>query len=190
MSIVSVDPEVFSNVANLILNTAEECLAASVLGVPEDAFVSHNRPPDDCCDFISVWYRRLFLTKGFPSPFGGAARCNDLSIAADMTLVWKRPCWPTVKADPADPFPAPDLVQIAADNLLIDARLMMCCMLAAYETGELTPSTLSPNYTFRIAWGALTPLRTGDCAGWQWDFSVEIPSCCEWPGSGSGSGSG
>lgn len=170
------DPEIFVDLANNILAYAGECLEGTILGRPADAFVSHVKPPDDCCDFVSVWYRGIRPTDTQPD------RCSDISWTMELSLIWRRPCFPTLHAYPkTNPFPTPAEMQVAAENLLIDARTMQCCITAAYFSGLLTPRPApADQLRLTVTWGSMTPQRTGDCAGWQWDFEVEVPACC-WP---------
>lgn len=185
--------EILSDIANLILVNAEACLEQADLAVPSEVFVSHKRPPDDCCDWMSVWVRQIRPTTKFPATQAVVSPpCGDLVMAVDMTLGIKHGCFPTLKADKAAPFPTGDEMQVAADELAIIARTLWCCLLAAQAAGQLLPRwPLEIGEQLGIVWGPMTPTRGGGCAGWDWDFVVELPACC-WeapplPGSGSGS---
>jgi len=46
-----VNPEILSDIANMILVNAEACFEEASIDVPTDVFVSHLKPPDDCCDW-------------------------------------------------------------------------------------------------------------------------------------------
>ncbi|HUU97856.1 MAG TPA: hypothetical protein VM487_19135 [Phycisphaerae bacterium] len=188
-----VQPEILSDVANSILVNAEACFESCGIDVPTEVFVSHMKPPDDCCDWMAVWVRDIVPVNPFPRVQTNInPNCTEVSMGVLMSLGWKRDCYPTVKDDKTDPFPGGDVMQAAADALLIEARTMWCCILAAYTAGQLLPRDPEPDGPQPdIVWGKMTPNRGGGCAGWTWDFTLEVPACC-WdapplPGSGSGS---
>lgn len=167
-------PEALSNLMNSILVMAEECLIDAGLEVPSQVFVSHGEPPADCCDALSVWVRSLRPgSSTFPIPQTTPARCGELSTIVDVSLRLDRPCFPTLKNSKVAPFPTADEMQTAADALLVDARVLWCCLQAAQEAHTLLPEPFND-----VVWGPMTPHRSSDCAGWRWDFTVEGPGCC------------
>jgi hypothetical protein len=113
-------------------------------------------------------------------------------MAVDYSLGIVRGCWPNLRNDKKDPFPDPDDVQIASDELAQVARTLWCCLQAVHAAGVLMPppvSNPSPNDPgLEIVWGPMLPWRGGGCAGWEWHFTVNVPGCCwDIPALASGS---
>ena len=170
------DPDTFAQVAVNVLAVAEACLNDNdPAGAPENVYVSHCRPPDDCCDILSVWYEAFRPSRNFPDTSIEPMRCNNLTVAADLQLEVLRSCYPVVRDNAKSPFPPPAAIQAAADNLNITARVLWCCMLESYDLGLLTPDGSCVD----IAFGQMTPIcPRGGCAGWLWNITVAIGPCC------------
>lgn len=189
-------PELLSDIVNLILANAEECLVDG--GRPPFEKVFHHqgprRPPGDCCDYLAIFVRQIRPTTDSEqrlTPFPGTAvarelNCTTIQMALDLSLAFVRPCFPGVTGNKVQPFPEAEAMQVASDDLTIDARVLWCCLIAAQHQGQLLPEPMQPD---DVVWGVMAPFRGGGCAGWQWDFTVLVPPCC-WeapPIIGSGS---
>lgn len=173
--------DMLSLLADSILTHSIACLESTPSGVPTERFVSHDKPPEDCCDLIAVWVKQIRPTISFPRTTVDPSPCGDLMMALDVAVKLVRPCWPTQTGDKNDPFPGADVVHAAATNLLIDARHLWCCLRSAANEGVLIPYE-----GFDIVFGNMTPTRGGGCAGWVLDLVVEVPGCC-WPYVDTGS---
>jgi len=183
-------PELLSDVLNHILAAAETCLETCDRPIPDAVYHHHGprRPPADCCDFLTVHVRQIRPTtdgeggqSAFPASFIGVPNnCGQIMMAVDASLTLNRPCFPTLKDDKADPFPTPAEMQTASDELAIDARVLWCCLLATQAAGNLFPP--GPDFAdlCDVVWGNMLPFRGGGCAGWEWEFTLNMPACC-WP---------
>jgi len=151
------------------------------LGQPADCFLSHCLPAFDCCDFLALWIERIRPSRGFQDaayPTGGRLwdRCCNLGSVVDFGLTLVRPCYPTLVDDAFNPFPSASDQQAATELLMVDARILMCCLQQASCAGDLFPSNTN---CLEIGWGDLTPeCPDGGCAGWTWRFTVELEACC------------
>lgn len=173
-----------ADVMQSIVDVACECLeTSSPLGRPGDCFISHNTPPDDCCDFLSVWVERIRPSEGFADGqyvTGGRlwARCGNLSSIADVNIRLVRPCFPVVIDDALNPFPPAIDIQAASEALAIDAWVLNCCIHTAISNGELLPDDVVGS-CLEVGIGDMVPHGpNGGCAGWTWDLSIELGDCC------------
>jgi hypothetical protein len=160
-----------------ILDGVYDCLAAdSVLGAPEHKFLSFTRPPDDCCDYLAIWFESLQPTREFPLVGVGDAAidCTDSRLTT-VSLKLVRPCWPVVKDNPKKPFPPPAEIQAAAENLTIDANVVWCCLATGLGSDALRADSLTLGFR-------MIELRPDDprggCAGFTVRFAIELDPCC------------
>lgn len=176
------NPAHINDLFQSILDVACNCLEDTPLGAPADCYISHNQPPDDCCDFLAIWLERIRPRIGFENAqyITGEkvwAKCGDIGGVADFSLRLMRPCFPTLKDNATNPFPSASEMQAAAENLLIDMQVLRCCISAAYCAGLLLPDTQDAE-CLEIAIGDIIPAGPrGGCAGWTLPFAVELDSC-------------
>jgi hypothetical protein len=142
-------------------------------GRPTNCFISHGEPADDCCDFLAVWLRRIYPTTKFPQFTEGSDRCGNTHAAVEFGVRLMRPCFPTLEDNAFNPFPDQETsIEPAAENLLIDAWVLECCLLGL-------GSTFGPaNDCQDFRMGELRPAGPrGGCAGWTlWGTLEEF--CC------------
>lgn len=158
-----------------------ECLGETTLGIPGNAYVYHTTPPDDCCDQLVVWAGALRSTSSFPRQHVEPVKCRALLLMADVYVRIVRSCWPTVKGDRMDAFPSPDEMNEAALLVAEDGMTLTCCLLAAAQSGNLTPAGFEIDYGEEpdISWGPSTPdPPRGGCVSWTIQFTAELPQCC------------
>lgn len=193
------EDEMLSDILNHILAVAEECLEGCDRPIPDDVFHHHGprRPPGDCCSHLTVHVRQIRPTSDgeggqtqFPGTFIGIPNnCGQVQMAVDASLTLSRDCFPTLKDDKSDPFPTAAEMQAASDELAIDARVLWCCLLAAQAAGTLLPPGPQFADLVDVVWGTMSPFRGGGCAGWEWEFTLNLPSCCWSPPPSPASGS-
>lgn len=174
------NPNVLTQVLQSILDVGCSCLVDTEYGQPEDCFISHDEPPDDCCDFLAIWAERIRPSRGFQDGqyvTGGKLwdKCCSLNAVADINLRLVRPCYPTLIDNPLSPFPDAADMQEAAEKLSQDIWVLQCCTMEAHCQGLLLPSTTD---CLEVGWGDATPFVRGGCAGWTWSLTVELPTCC------------
>lgn len=161
-----------------VLEHACSCLEASTTGVPKYCFISHGEPPEDCCDFMAVWLDRIFPVLNFPiAEDVNEHRCDLIRGAADINLQIRRPCWPGPENNAQAPFPAPAKMQAAAEDLLVDAKTLWCCI-----TGGMQDAVVEALPEFEglgVRWGTMKAhADKGICVGWDMDLWFELPQCC------------
>jgi hypothetical protein len=176
------NPDHINNMMQSVLDVACTCLEDSPLGAPSDCFISHCAPPDDCCDFLSIWLDRIRPRQGFENAayITGEkvwAKCGDVGGVADISLRIMRDCYPVVKDNATNPFPSGVEMQTAAEALLIDLQILRCCIQEANCMGILYPDSEDAN-CLEFAIGDATPeCPRGGCAGWTLTFGIELDSC-------------
>ena len=171
------DPAYYVDLLDHIVSLGCACLEDTVTGVPADCFVSHCVPADDCCDFLAVWIDEIYPTRNFPVPYEGTSReCTDVSPAIRVGLRLMRPCVPTLVDNATNPFPAASELDASAKDLLVDARVLWCCLIQAHAQGDLWPEGYE---CLDVKWGSMEPeCPRGGCAGWTWFFDLETDQCC------------
>lgn len=172
-------PDHLVTIMQSILDVACSCLIDTTYGQPEDCFISHDAPPDDCCDFLAVWTERLRPSHGFAEGqyvTGGKLweKCCSMNAVADINLRIVRPCYPSLVDNPNNPFPPAAEIQAAAEALAVDIWVLQCCVEKAACDGLLLP----PDTCLEIGIGDATPFARGGCAGWTWELAVELDTCC------------
>lgn len=174
------NPDQISDILQSILDVGCNCLASTPSGVPNDCFISHHIPPSDCCSMLAVWIEDIRPIQGFENAqyISGVkltGRCGDIGAVIDVAIRLVRPCYPGLIDNPMNPFPDPVDIQAAAENLLVDAWSLRCCIMQAQCAGLLLPSTTD---CLEVAWGDMLPYGPeGGCAGWTWHITVEMPPC-------------
>jgi len=178
------NPGSINDLLQTMLDVGCACLAETPNGVPKDCYISHNTPPDDCCDFLAIWLDRIRPRIGFQNAAYVTgekvwARCGDVGGVADINIRLVRPCFPTLIDDAFNPFPAASVMQAAAENLLIDVQVFRCCFTSAACNGLIFPSDQDCQ---EVAYGDITPYGPhGGCAGWDFTYTVELDEC--WVGA-------
>ena len=150
----------WSDLAHQILSVTAECLDAGTIGAPKDMFVGHALPAADCCDQLVVW-----LTAATPA--GISVQCGQPGqLRFNVRLL--RPCQPGLSG--TGEFPAPAAMEEAADALLVDAKVLWCCV-----PEQLRETLDNPSVTAI----SLTPEPTqGLCAGWTLSLRIDDDDCC------------
>jgi hypothetical protein len=174
---VDPDPGYVNDTLQAILDYAYDCLENTTLGLPTYKFLSFTRPPNDCCDSLSVWFDAMLPTQEFPRVYDGVDKCGDIHRMMRVKLKLVRPCWPVLADNAANPFPPPSSIQEAAEALTIDSNVLWCCLGNGFATGDAwldgNPSLLDT----RIE--SLVPDEPrGGCAGFTMTIYVELDSCC------------
>jgi hypothetical protein len=172
------DGEAMAALLQKLLLKAWEGLNDTRLGVPDQAVLSHDFPPEDCCNFLALWVRPWvpFVEGEFPNepaPLTPGARCRQFEFFPRLTLTLRRPCAPDLKPDPSNPFPEPGEETAAAIDMIIDARALQCAVASTwpgivgdtYVDAQMWPRQMSP-----------TGGSTG-CFGWDWEIDIETRGC-------------
>jgi hypothetical protein len=186
--VTSIDPSPYSHDGGVVSALFTQLLTAAYngletpetrLGIPDAAYLSHDAPPEDCCDFLALWIRQQypFLPGEFPQQLQPLPQrgCQPVQFAARLTLSLRRPCAPDLSADQFDPFPEPGEETAAAVDLMIDSRALICAVGSTWQglvdgvygigIGQLHYSPLLP-----------TGSATG-CFGWDWDIDIALEGC-------------
>jgi hypothetical protein len=184
------NPTQINDILQSFLDVACNCLEDSPLGVPADCYISHNEPPDDCCDFLAIWLERIRPRIGFENAayITGEkvwAKCGDVGGVADIQIRLMRPCFPTLKDNATNPFPPAIEMQTAAENLLIDLQLLRCCIQEANCMGILFPTTDGAECLELAIGDAVPEGPRGGCAGWSLSYGFELDSCWYGPDGSS-----
>jgi hypothetical protein len=171
------DPAWINETLQAILDSVCECLADTTLGQPPDCFISHTRPPDDCCDYLAIWLEQILPTDQFPSVADTAidTRCGNVRRMMRVKMKLVRSCYPVVRDNATSPFPAAAEIQSAAEALLIDANVMWCCVQCAFDTGGVFVDGACLDAKFEEL---VMDRPRGGCAGLTMTFLVEMEQCC------------
>lgn len=171
------NPAYLNDTLQAILDEVCDCLDNTTLGRPNDCYISHASPPDDCCDFLAIWIERLLPTYSFPAVSDRVEKCGDIHRMAEVRLKLVRSCWPVVKDNANAPFPTGEEMQAAAEALLIDANVMWCCVEQTFAgpegvaCGEWDCLDVKMNEL-------LFDRPRGGCAGISMSFLLELNGCC------------
>lgn len=118
--------------------TAEAILAGGVLAlgarVPARQYIATGVVAYDQCEQITVsWVTPgLYIVDPFPSQSRKPVRCAAV-LAADFVLESTR-CMPVIQGDT---FPAPADLTNAHEEVMADAEILMCSLLAQAQAGTL-----------------------------------------------------
>lgn len=165
------------------------CLADTPNGTPGTCTVYWSTPPDDLdcgdCDsngLLVAWLERMAPVKNWPSPYvGPSGHGIPITVKADIAVRLVRPCWPILRQDIANPFPARSVTEPLALNLDFDASAVFCCILN--DLASNTPA-ITDGPCLQKMMGALEVDRNrGGCAGFTVRFSVGLGACCVSEGS-------
>lgn len=179
-----VDAAYLNNILQSLLDHVYGCLENTVSGQPADRFMSFTRPPDDCCDYVAVWFDGIYPTKEFPDIWTGVDRCGDVRRMMRVKVKLVRPCWPVIKDNAKAPFPTPISIETAAEKLTIDANALWCCLAGGFQSGEAWFGGDSDCLYTRME--SLVPdAPRGACAGMTATVLIELEGCCssDLPGS-------
>lgn len=184
----SLDPSPYSHDGGIVAALFTQLLTAAYnglaepetrLGVPDAAYLSHDAPPEDQCNFLALWVSQWYpvLPGEFPQQIQPVpqAGCHPVEFAARVTLSLRRPCAPDLGADSFDPFPEPTAETAAAVDLMVDARALQCT--AGAEFPGIVDSVYGPGIV-ELFYGPM--LRTGGstgCFGWDWDIDLGLVGC-------------
>lgn len=176
--VAEVDPAAINDILQSILDGVYDCMDGTVDGVPANKFLSFGRPPNDCCDYLAIWFDYIQPTSEFPmvdsGPGGECASMRMLTVS--MKLV--RSCWPVIRDNPRNPFPPSVEIQAASEKLTIDANVLWCCLQSGLASGDLWPEGGSGCNSFRMLELKPDP-PNGGCAGFTVRFSLELDGCCD-----------
>jgi hypothetical protein len=175
-----VQPTYVNDVLQLILDDVCAGLTCSVYGAPQDCFISHTAPPDDCCDFVAIWMNAMLPVSrdGFPLVnVNGIERCGDTSRMMDVSLRVRRACYPVVRDNAKSPFPPPAKIQTAAEGLLIDANLVWCRLVSGFGDRLYTPDGYGCSDYKMGSLNMDSPM--GGCAGFTVNMLVDLDACCD-----------
>jgi len=172
------NPAYLNDLLQRLLDEVCECLEDTPLGVPEYCFISHTRPPDDCCNYLAVYLEQILPTVKFPtiSDVGVDSVCNSVQRMARVTLKLARDCYPVVQDIEPAPFPAPSEIQAAAESLLLDANAVWCCVSCLVGTDGWTPEGHSC-LDVKLKDLTMDPPR-GGCASLTMNLLIELEQCC------------
>lgn len=118
--------------------TAEAILAASVIAlgarVPARQYIATGLVSYDGCEQISCSWQPpgLYIVDPFPSQSRKPVRCAAV-LAADFILESTR-CVPVISGDT---FPAPADIINAHEEIMADAEILLCSLLAQAQAGTL-----------------------------------------------------
>ncbi len=159
-----------------VLDVALDCLEDTPNGRPSAWGFYHTMPPADCCDGLYLWLERIVASKSFPAEWPGPINCGELVPVARVALKLYRPCWPTVKDDPHNPFPPATESDLAAADLQMDAIKLFCCLLGDLSNPD---GTILGGACLKATMGAIDPSPPqGGCAAWTIRFALELDPCC------------
>ncbi len=182
------DEGAFEGIANNILAVVRNCFEDRPCQDGQlEFFVSHGRPPADCCCFAAVWLRNVRPTRSGSFPFqveNFVRPCEELELIMNWVVTLRRSC----SSPPAWDLSPGGQVRIPSDQysvmhtnglaLLRDANVLFCCMKDAWDRGILTGQDGGAFSDEQIAWDALEPYGPdGGCAGWDLSFLVGAPAC-------------
>lgn len=163
-----------------LLAVAAGCLEGTVKGTPTDSLNSHGsnylpRAPD--CDHLEVRVASIAPTRSFPTPFSGYVQaCADVSRSVTFVIHLRRKCYP--RLDNAGKFPPAADVTVASLELADDANQLWCCVLGAYQAGDLFVDPAIPDEPLPLVPGTMVPFRAADIGGWDWPLTVGLDPCC------------
>lgn len=169
-------PAYINDIFQAILDDVCGCLDNTVLGTPKDCFISHREPPDDCCDYLTIWLDQMLPTYNFPEVTTRVQKCGDVRRMARVRMKLLRSCWPVVKDNASSPFPSAEEIQSASEALLIDGNVLWCCVVDAAGGGANCDEW---NDCLDFKMDEMVPLKNrGGCAGWEIGFTIELKGCC------------
>lgn len=172
-----IEPEAINNILQSILDGVYECMGDTVDGRPENAFMSFGRPPDDCCDYLTIYLQTLQPTVGFPVVDNGMTQDCGTTRMATVHMKLVRSCWPIVQNNPMNPFPPSTEIQEASEKLTIDANVVWCCLTEGLSSGEFYPDGNALCKDWRMLDLQVDQAR-GACAGFTVRFQLELEACC------------
>lgn len=165
-----------------LLVLANDCLADTPFGSPDEMYMSVDEPDFDCCDFISVHMqvvRPIQVREGaFPEEnFQAINDCNDLYWVPRYEITLGRPCKPLLDSNSSRPTPAsPKEKSEFARNVYYDAETLSCCVtqkiMNGYELGglEFRASEVFPQQVY--------PETFGSCSRMRFRVMLDFNSCC------------
>jgi hypothetical protein len=118
--------------------TAEAILAAAVIAlgarVPARQYIASGLVSYDGCEQCTVSWQApgLYIADPFPSQSRKPVRCAAV-LAADFILESTR-CMPVIQGDT---FPDPADLTNTAEEVMADAEILMCSLLAQAQAGTL-----------------------------------------------------
>lgn len=172
------NPAAINDMLQTVLDGLHACMSNTVDGPPASKFLSFNRPPDDCCDYLAIWLESIQATKEFPildtSAAEGCGGGRMMTVAVKLV----RSCWPVIQDNPRNPFPPGQVIQAAAEKLTVDANVVWCCLESGLSSGEFWIDGNDGCKSFRMIELRVDPAR-GACAGFTVRFQMELEGCCD-----------
>lgn len=170
-------PEALNTIMAAVLERLCACLEAdSTNGKPEKCFIYHNRPPDDCGQYLAIWMVDAYAANADATVQAPSQRDCTASRGLRLKAKLVRNCWPTLKDNPSNPFPGVEAVQIASEALLIDANVMSCCIDSL--VGKMDEQAILLGITGGRIESIMPDENRGGLAGWTMQFVLAIPGCC------------
>lgn len=163
----------FAQLARALIADTARCLAENDRPVPERQFISHCKVPADCCEYLTVGLPKSFpVEPGTMRPLTSPDRCASWEWALEWVLILGRDCRPVTSGNRFAPAPAPSALTDHADGLLLDLRVLQCCIAPAvldvFARANAACSDLMP--------GTIQCWSDADCSGWQYTFRTTVPT--------------
>jgi len=162
------DSAFLSNLGNSILESVSDALVCKSLDVPQRRFVGFNRPAQDCCPDLVLWFGNIRVWDGdFPDTrtAGNLLCANGYSIDATVRIGL---CYVDFDAD-GGPLDAQTIGDFSA-NLNAYGTALYMGWINQWRAGnveELVSCDL-------VNVGPMTPYYEGGCAGWEFTITVGV----------------
>ena len=174
-------PTYLNDTMQAVLDDVCAGLACTVFGAPNDCFISHTAPPDDCCDFLAIWMDVMQPTMQFPVVNTSIVdRCGETGRMMRLAMRLRRSCYPVIRDNAKSPFPPPAEMQAAAEGLLVDANVVWCRLISGFSEGVYAlddPACPSGCLDWKMGELRMDPPK-GGCAGFTVTFAAELEGCC------------
>ena len=180
---MATDYTVLSDICGGIATALATALEVTPNGRPDKVITPHMPVYDDCCDFIGCSVARGDATTAetWPDPVGRhTPQCFEWLYVETLQVSLRRPCKPILTPDKNNPFPSDARITVHGQELMIDYMVLRCDgppLVESIVNGRQDLAFL--NGENRILPGPITPHSAGDCAGWNWQFRVEIGCNCD-----------
>lgn len=167
-----------NDILQALLDHTYACLEYTTYGQPDQAFLAFTRPPDDCCNYVAIWFDEMKETVEFPMEFTGFDQCNEARRMIRVKVKLVRSCWPVIRDNAIQPFPEPSEIATAAEKLTVDANILWCCLSSGFSDPE-GPFTDAMR-ELDVKMESLVPDDPrGGCAGMTATLWVELDPCCD-----------
>lgn len=163
---------VISNAAEAIRQTAVDALLESPFGAPAQSFVAVTSPPADCCNALVVFSRGLS-----PVITGDTSACDPFRWNSLWTLRLLRPCAQPGLGSIYAKLPPVAVAEEFEQMLLVDGAVLAFLFAPSVQSAVslvVLPPFSAGLHCVNYTPGSLTPFRQGDCAGWEYPFTLGI----------------